>query len=162
MRSLTQKGNQAKFFHRKPGIQRLPFVYNLQHLREYKSCQIWASPSRRPSYVAKVEGHARTECVLLLIHESYMDSHSNKVEEDAVLTTPCVVIIFNEAPRYQEVQSKSENKQPTMTVPKDRGGSPAAMWEETRPQTTFVEPDLPWRAKGNPRTRSDNERDGLV
>jgi len=43
MRSLTQKGNQAKFFRRMPGIQRSPDVYNLQHLREYKSCRIWAS-----------------------------------------------------------------------------------------------------------------------
>jgi len=38
MRSLTQKGNQTKFFHRMPGIQRSPAVYNFQHLREYKSC----------------------------------------------------------------------------------------------------------------------------
>jgi len=46
-RSLTQKGNQVKFFHRMPGIQRSPAVYNLQHLREYNSCRIWASQSRR-------------------------------------------------------------------------------------------------------------------
>jgi len=153
MRSLTQKGNQAKFFHRMLGIHRLQSVYNLQHLRQYKSCQIWASPSWRPPYVATVEGCARIEGVLVSIHESYMDGHGNKVEEDAVLTTPCVVIIFNEAPRYQEVQSKSENKQPTMTVPKDRGGSPAAMWEETRPQTTFV-------VETRPRTRSALARQG--
>ena len=47
MRSLTQKGNQAKFFHRMLGIQRSPAVHNLQHLREYKSCRIWASQSGR-------------------------------------------------------------------------------------------------------------------
>jgi len=34
------------------------------------------------------------------IHESYMDGHGNKVAEDAVFKTPCVVIIFDEAPRY--------------------------------------------------------------
>ena len=34
MRSLTQKGSQAKFFHRMPRIQRAPVVYDLQHLRE--------------------------------------------------------------------------------------------------------------------------------
>jgi len=41
MRSLTQKGNQAKFSHRMPGIQRSPVAHNLQHLRarEYNSCQ---------------------------------------------------------------------------------------------------------------------------
>ena len=38
MRSLAQKGNQAKFFHRMPGMQRSPVVYNFQHLREYNSC----------------------------------------------------------------------------------------------------------------------------
>ena len=31
------------------------------------------------------------------IHESYMDGHGNKVAEDAVFKTPCVVIIFDEA-----------------------------------------------------------------
>ena len=56
MRSLAQRGNQAKFFHRMPGIQRSPVAYNLQHLREYNSCRIWASQSRRPPYVADVEG----------------------------------------------------------------------------------------------------------
>jgi len=76
-----------------------------------------------------------------------MDDHGNKVAEDAVFTKPCVVIIFDEAPRYWEVQSKSENKQPRMTEPRDRGGSPAAMWEETRLQTTFV-------VETRPRTRS--------
>jgi len=49
-RSLTQKGNQTQFFHRMPGIQRSPAVYDLQHLREYKSCRIWAGQSRRPPY----------------------------------------------------------------------------------------------------------------
>jgi len=31
----AHKGNQAKFFHRRPGIYRSLTVYNLQHLREY-------------------------------------------------------------------------------------------------------------------------------
>ena len=85
-----------------------------------------------------VEGSARIEGVASSIHESYMDGHGNKVAEDAVFKTPRVVIIFDEAPRYQEVQSKSENKQPRMTVLRDRGGGPAAMQEETRLQTTFI------------------------
>jgi len=73
MRSLAQKGNQAKFLHRMPGIQRSPAVYNLQHLREYNSCRIWASQSRRPPYVADVEGCSRIEGVVALIHERNMD-----------------------------------------------------------------------------------------
>jgi len=59
MRSLAQRGNQAKFSHRMPGIQRSTVAYNLQHLREYNSWRIWASQSRRPPYVADVE--ARTD-----------------------------------------------------------------------------------------------------
>jgi len=100
--------------------------------------------------VADVEGRARIEGVAASIHESYMDGHGNKVAEDVVFTTPCVVIIFDEAPRYLEVQSKSKNKQPRMTLPRDRGGSPAA---ETRPQTTFV-------LETRPRTRSTVVRQG--
>ena len=82
----------------KCGIQRSPVAYNLQHLREYNSCRIWASQSRRPPYVADVEGRARIEGVAASIHESYMDAHGNKVAEDAVFKTPGVVIIFDEAP----------------------------------------------------------------
>jgi len=44
------------------------------------------------------------------IQESYIDAHGNKVAEDAVFKTPCVVIIFDEALRYREVQSKPESK----------------------------------------------------
>jgi len=62
--------------------------------------------------VTEVEGRARIEGVAVLIHKSYLDGHGSKVAEDAVFTTPCVVIIFDEAPRYREVQSKSENKHP--------------------------------------------------
>jgi len=153
MRSLAQKDNQAKFSHCMPGIQRSPVVYNFQHLREYKSCQIWASQSRRPPYVAELEGSARIEGVVALIHESYMDGHGNKVAEDAIFKTSCVVIIFDEAPRYREVQSKSEDKQPRMTIPRDKGGSPAAMREETHLHRTFV---LETRA----RTRSPVARQG--
>ena len=98
MRSLAQRGNQAKFFHRMPGIQRSPVTYNLQHLREYNSCQIWASQSHRPPYVADVQGRARIESVAASIHKSYVDAHCNKVAEDAVFKSPCVVIIFDEAP----------------------------------------------------------------
>jgi len=83
MRSLAQRGNRAKFFHR-VGIRQSPVAYNLQHLRKYNSCRIWASQSRRPPYVADVEGRARIEGVAASIHESYMDAHVNKVAEDAV------------------------------------------------------------------------------
>ena len=48
-----------------------------------------------PPYVADVEGRARIEGVAVLIRESYLDAHGNKVAEDAVFETPCVVIIFN-------------------------------------------------------------------
>ena len=125
MRSLAQKGNQAnlKFFHRMPRIQRSPFVYDLQHLRKYNSCRIWASQSRRPPCVADVEGRARIEGVAASIHESYMDAHGNKVVEDAVFKSPCVVIIFDEAPRYREVQSKYESKHPIMETYRDRASS---------------------------------------
>jgi len=98
MRNLAQRGNQAMFFHRMQGIQRSPVAYNLQHLREYNSCRIWVSQSRRPPYVADVEGRARIEGVVASIHESYMDAHGKKVAEDAVFKTPCVVIIFDETP----------------------------------------------------------------
>jgi len=135
MRSLAQRGNQAKFFHRMPGIQRSPVAYNLQHLREYNSCRIWASQSRRPPYVADVEGRAWTEGVVASIHESYVDGHGHKVAEDAVFTTPCVVIIFDEAPRYREVQSKPESKHLIMKVYQDRASSQAETREETRSRT---------------------------
>jgi len=119
MRSLAKRGNQAKFCHRMPGIQRSPITYNLQHLREYTSCQIWASQSRRSPCVADVEGRARIEGVAASIHESYMDAHGNRAAEDAVFKSPCVVIIFDEAPRYREVQSKYENKHPIMETYRD-------------------------------------------
>ena len=48
-----------------------------------------------------MEGRARIEGVAASIHESYMDCYGNKVAEDAVFTTPCVVIIFDNAPRYR-------------------------------------------------------------
>jgi len=70
MRSMAQRGNQAKFSHRMLGIQRSPVAYNFQHLREYNSRRIWASHSRRPPYVADVEGCARIEGVAASIHES--------------------------------------------------------------------------------------------
>jgi len=135
MRSLAQRGNQAKFFHRMPGIQRSPVAYNLQHLREYNSCRIWASQSRRPPYVAIVEGFARIEGVTASIHESYTDAHGNKVAEDAVFRSPCVVIIFDEAPQYREVQSKPESEHPIMKVYRDRASSQTETREETRPRT---------------------------
>jgi len=84
MRRMAQRDNQAKFFHRMPGIQRSPIAYNLQHLREYNSCQIWASQSRRPPYVADVEERSRIEGVSASIHESYLDAHGNKVTEEAI------------------------------------------------------------------------------
>jgi len=143
MRSLAQRGNQAKFFHRMPGIQRSSVAYNLQHLREYNSCRIWASQSRRPPYVADVEGRARIEGVAASIQKSYMDAHGNKVAEDAVFKTLCVVIIFDEAPRYWEVQSKPESKHPIVKVYRDRASSQAATREETRSRTRSV-----LRAKG--------------
>ena len=120
---MAQRGNQAKFFHRMPGIQRSPVAYNLQHLKEYNSCRIWASQLRRPPHVADVEGRARIEGVAASIHESYLDAHGNKVAEDAVFKTPCVVIIFNEAPRYREVQSKPESKHLIIKAYRDRASS---------------------------------------
>jgi len=134
IRSLAQRGNQAKFLHRMPGIQRSPVAYNLQHLREYNLCRIWASQSRRPPYVADVEGRARIEGVAESIQESYVDGHGHKVAEDAVFTTPCVVIIFNEPPRYREVQS-NESKHPRMAESRDRASRQAETREETRPRT---------------------------
>jgi len=138
MRNLAQRGNQAKFFHCMPGIQQSPVAYNLQHLREYISCRIWASQSCRPPYVEDVEGRARIEGVVALIHESYMDAHGNKVAEGAVFKTPCVVIIFDEAPRYREVQSKPKRKHLIMKAYQDRASSPAETREETRPRSRSV------------------------
>jgi len=70
--------------------------------------------------VADVEGRARVEGVAASIHESYMDAHGNKVAVDAVFTSPCAVIIFDEAPRYREVQPKYERKPPIMATHRDR------------------------------------------
>jgi len=94
----------------------------------------------RPPYVADVEGRARIEGVAASIHESYLEGHSNKVAEDDVFKTPCVVIIFDEAPRYREVQSKSESKHLRMTVYQDslRASGPTEMRVETRPRTRSV------------------------
>jgi len=118
-------------------ILQSPVAYNLQHLREYSSCRIWASQSRRPPYVAEVEGRARIEGVAASIHESYVDAHGNKVAGDAVFKTPCVVIIFDEAPQTNrlEVQSKPESKHLIMKAYRDRGRRQAETWEETRPPT---------------------------
>ena len=123
MRSLAKRGNQAKFCHRMPGLQRSPIAYNLHHLREYTSCRIWASQSLRPPYVADVEGRARIEGVAASIHESYLDAHGNKVAEDAVFKKPCVVIIFDEAPRYREVQPKYNSKHPIMETHRARASN---------------------------------------
>ena len=119
----------------KCGIQRSPVAYNLQHLREYNSCRIWPSQSCRPPYVADVEERARIEGVAASIHESYMDARGNKVAEDAVFKTPCVVIIFDEAPRYREVQSKLKSKHPIIKAYRDRASSQTETREETRPRT---------------------------
>jgi len=82
-----------------------------------------------------VEGRARIEVVAASIHESYVDGHGHKVAEDAVFTTPCVVIIFDEAPRYREVQSKPKSKHPIIKAYRDRSRSQAETREETRPRT---------------------------
>jgi len=82
-----------------------------------------------------VEGRARIEGVAASIHESYMDAHGNKVAEDAVFKTPCVVIIFDEAPRYREVQSKPESKHLIMKAYRDKASGQAETREETRPRT---------------------------
>jgi len=71
-------------------------------------------------------GRARIEGVAASIHESYVDAHGNKVAEDAVFKTPCVVIIFDKAPRYREVQSKPESKHPIMKAYRDRASRQAA------------------------------------
>ena len=135
MRSLAQRGNQAKFCHRMPGVQQSPIAYNLQHLREYNSCRIWASQSRKPPCVADVEGRARIEGVAASIHKSYIDAHCIKVAEDAVFKSPCVVIIFDEASRYREVWSKHESKHPIMEAYRDRASSRTETRGETRPRT---------------------------
>ena len=57
------------------------------------------------------------------IHESYKDAHGNKIEEDAFFKSPCMVIIFDEAPRYREVQSKYESKHPIMETYRERVSS---------------------------------------
>ena len=82
--------------------------------------------------MADVEGRARIEGVVASIHESYMDAHGNKVAEDAFFKTPCVVIIFDEAPRYREVQSKPESKHLIMKAYRDRASSQEEKREETR------------------------------
>jgi len=64
-----------------------------------------------------------------------VDGHGHKVAEDAVIKTPCVVIIFDEAPRYREVQSKPESKHPRMTASRDRTSSQTETREETLPRT---------------------------
>jgi len=50
------------------------------------------------------------------------------------LQDSCVVIIFDEAPRYREVQSKLESKHLIMKAYRDRASSHAETREETRPQ----------------------------
>ena len=85
--------------------------------------------------MADVEGSTRIEGVAASIHEGYMDGHGNKVAEDAVFKIPCVVIIFDEVPRYREVQSKPESKHPRMAVYRDRASGPAETRAETRPRT---------------------------
>jgi len=121
MRGLVQKGrNQAKVFHRKPGVQQSSTFNNLQHLREYNSCQIWASQSRRPPYVAEVQEHARIERVAASIHECYMDVHGKKLVKDAIFKTPCVVIIFDKAPRFREAKSNFGCKQMRRTAGRER------------------------------------------
>ena len=87
---------------------------------------------------ADVEGGARIEGVVASIHESYVDGHGNKVAENAIFTTPCVVIIFDEAPRYREVQSKPEIKHLRMTVIGDRASGPAQTQAETNPRTRYA------------------------
>jgi len=68
--------------------------------------------------VADVEGRARIEGVAASIHESYMDAHGNKVAEDAVFKTPCVVIIFDEDPRYRErtPDTGRSNRSPRVSI----------------------------------------------
>ena len=67
-----------------------------------------------------MEGRARIEGVATSIHECYADCHGKKVVEDAIFKTPCVVIIFDEAPRYREAQLNFGGKQMRRTVDRDR------------------------------------------
>ena len=85
--------------------------------------------------MADVEGRARIEGVVASINESYMDAHGNKVAEDAVFKSPCVVIIFDEAPRYREIQSKPERKHLMMEAYRERARRHAERREKTRPRT---------------------------
>jgi len=66
--------------------------------------------------VAEVEGRARIAGVAALIHECYVEAHGKKVAEDDIFKTPCVLIIFDQAPRYQGAQSNFGGKQMRRTV----------------------------------------------
>jgi len=89
--------------------------------------------------VADLEGRARIKGVVASIHD--MDCHGNKVAEDAILKTPCVVIIFNEAPRYREVQSKPESKHPNIRYIETGRAA-----QQRRGRRHVLKQDLPWRA----------------
>jgi len=100
--------------------------------------------------VAKVDGRARIEGVAASTHESNINCHSNKVAEDAIFTTPCVAIIFDEAPRYQEVQSKSRH-----------GGQPSSdVGGDTSQPNNICHGDTPTNkiCSGAPRATHEQER----
>jgi len=71
--------------------------------------------------VAEVQGRARIEGGAASIHECYVNIHGKNVAKDAIFKTPCVVIIFEVAPRYRE----AEVKQMRRTVDRDRVGGTA-------------------------------------
>jgi len=94
--------------------------------------------------VADVEGCARIEGVVASIHESYMDTHGNKVAEDAVFKSPCVVIIFESISRQGEQPSRdaggdtSTNKICRSKTTRGRGLMQTVPFFTTQ-QTTLIE-----------------------
>ena len=112
--------------------------------------------------MTEVEGCARIEGVAASIHESYTDGHGNKVAEDAVFTTPCVVIIFDEAPRYREVRSKSENKAAENDGTPRQGGQPSSDAGEDSSTNNIRRGDTPTNKIYRGAPRATHEQDQMT
>jgi len=54
-----------------------------------------------------------------------MDVHGKKLLKDAIFKTPCVVIIFDKAPRFREAKSSFGCKQMRRTEGRERVGGKA-------------------------------------
>ena len=66
----------------------------------------------------------------VLIHKCYVEVHGNKVAKDAIFKTPCVIIIFDEAPWYREARSEFGGKPMRRTVDSDRVGAQHRRWRD--------------------------------